>query len=133
MDIACAVARIEQIATMDYDDPLREQLLDRLVTCDAPRLRGHLTTEALDALAEAAEPGYHDVGAASDDAPPRFDMLYWVFAARKPRERDRGFYAYTGPFYEQNLAERQAAAIKGYVVGVSVMFLADRTDGVERP
>ena len=62
---------------------------------------------------------------------PSFDMLYWVFA---PRERDPAeFFAFIGPVLDRKLAERQASAVNGYVVGVSVMFLADRTDGVVRP
>lgn len=53
LDIACTIARIEQIATLSDGDPLREHLLDRLITCDAPRLRCHLSAKALAALAEA--------------------------------------------------------------------------------
>ena len=59
-----------------------------------------------------------------------FDMLYWVFA---PRERDPELFAFAGPVLDRKQAERQAAAVGGYVVGVYVMFLADRTDGVVRP
>lgn len=51
LDIASTVARLEQIESEGYDDG--HWLLDRLVTCDLPRLRGHLTPEALEALAEA--------------------------------------------------------------------------------
>lgn len=62
---------------------------------------------------------------------PSFDMLYWIFA---PRERNPAeFFAFADPVLDRDQAERQAAAVNGYVVGVSVMFLADRTDGVARP
>lgn len=58
---------------------------------------------------------------------PSFDMLYWVFA----RLDVDGFSAVAGPYLDRDLAERQAAMAKGYVVGASVMFLADRrTNGL---
>ena len=55
LDLATAIARIEQIATLPEGDSLREFLLDRLIRCDAPRLREHLTVEATAALARAQE------------------------------------------------------------------------------
>lgn len=45
LDIATAVARIEQALALPEDDALRCHLLDRLLTCDAPRLRRHLSPE----------------------------------------------------------------------------------------
>ena len=49
LDIACAVLRIEQAAR--EGEVMRELLLDRLVTCDAPRLRKHISPEALEEIA----------------------------------------------------------------------------------
>lgn len=54
LDIACAVARMEQ-AHAEAGTPLGDLLLMRLATCDAPRLRNHLTPEAL-ALLERETP-----------------------------------------------------------------------------
>ena len=49
LDIATAVVRIEQA----YAEPeMREFLLHRLITCDAPRLRSHLDAEHLQQLNE---------------------------------------------------------------------------------
>lgn len=45
LDIATAVARIEQALALPEGDALRWHLLDRLLTCDAPRLRRHLSPE----------------------------------------------------------------------------------------
>jgi hypothetical protein len=47
IDIATVVLRIEQIAGLAQDDALRDHLIDRLVTCDAPRLRRHLSGQML--------------------------------------------------------------------------------------
>lgn len=52
MDILCAVARIEQIGDLEPEDALRELLIDRLLRCDAPRLRRLLTAETLEFEAE---------------------------------------------------------------------------------
>jgi len=46
LDLLTAILRIEQIADLNPDDTLRESLLDRLVTCDAPRLRRYLSPTA---------------------------------------------------------------------------------------
>jgi hypothetical protein len=54
LDIASTIARIEQLAAEPADSPLRELLIMRLATCDAPRLRRLLTPEMLGQLAEAA-------------------------------------------------------------------------------
>lgn len=54
VDIACAVARIEQAAAAmaDGDEGFAAFLLDRLATCDAPRLRSYLRRETLELLAD---------------------------------------------------------------------------------
>lgn len=46
-DLLCAILRIEQVGGLGEDDVLRELLIDRLVTCDAPRLRRYLAPETL--------------------------------------------------------------------------------------
>jgi len=45
LDLVCAIARIEQMA--ETDGAMQALLIDRLNTCDAPRLRSHLTAETL--------------------------------------------------------------------------------------
>lgn len=56
LDIACTVARIEQ-AWAERGTALGDLLLMRLVTCDAQRLRGHLTPEGRALLASEAAIG----------------------------------------------------------------------------
>lgn len=51
LDIASAVARIEQIAR-EGPDSCCGIILDRLITCDAPRLRRYLSIETLAILDE---------------------------------------------------------------------------------
>lgn len=54
LDLAGAVLRIEQA----HADPvLRDFLLERLVTCDVPRLRRYLTAETLAEMAIAEGQG----------------------------------------------------------------------------
>lgn len=53
-----------------------------------------------------------------------FDMLYWVLG---PREQDpQEFVAFVGPILDREHAERLATAVKGYVVGISIMLCVDR-------
>lgn len=59
---------------------------------------------------------------------PSFDMLYWVFAYITAETLG----AVAGPFLDQDEAKQQACMLEGYVVGVSVMFLADRTTRASR-
>jgi len=54
LDLATTVARIERALALPEGDWLRDHLLDRLLTCDAPRLRRHLEPEWAERLAEAA-------------------------------------------------------------------------------
>jgi hypothetical protein len=53
LDLASAIARIEQIVDLDDDDALRALLIARL-RYDAHRLRRHLTSEWAAKLDEAA-------------------------------------------------------------------------------
>lgn len=50
MDIATAVIRMRQIKTLLLvdDDGLVWSIVDRLLTCDLPRLQRSLSTEAMD-------------------------------------------------------------------------------------
>lgn len=52
-DVACAVLRMEQASTMVDSDALRDLLIDRLATCDAPRLRRYLPPGILKIMDEA--------------------------------------------------------------------------------
>jgi hypothetical protein len=52
LDVSGVVLRIEQIAGLSADSPLRELLIMRLANSDAPRLRRHLTPETLAMMAE---------------------------------------------------------------------------------
>ena len=52
LDLACAVARLEQA---EREPGMREFLLYRLITCDLPRLRAHLDDEAQLMLARLTE------------------------------------------------------------------------------
>ena len=59
IDLASAVARLEQLRDMPYFDS-SHWLWDRVASCDIPRLRGHLGPEAvelLERLNECAAPG----------------------------------------------------------------------------
>lgn len=56
LDLVAAIARIEQIHDLPEDSPLRELLIERLGTCDAPRLRRHLSDESRRELAEVYAP-----------------------------------------------------------------------------
>lgn len=56
IDILTAVARLEQIGEQRDDEVMVDLLLDRLVTCDAPRLRALLTAETLEWEREAMRP-----------------------------------------------------------------------------
>jgi len=51
-DLTSALARIERALALPEGDALRCHLLDRLLTCDAPRLRSHLTPDWLARLDE---------------------------------------------------------------------------------
>lgn len=57
LDLATAIARIEQIGGLPADSALRELLILRLATCDAPRLSRHLTeqTKAMLASVQGAQ------------------------------------------------------------------------------
>lgn len=54
LDIATVVLRIEQAAVNPSD---AEWLLDRMATCDAPRLRRHLSAEMLERMDATARAG----------------------------------------------------------------------------
>jgi hypothetical protein len=56
-DLATAIVRIEQIAEVGPDSVLGAHLLERVFTCDVPRLRGHLEPEALAMIDEEAGRG----------------------------------------------------------------------------
>lgn len=45
LDLACAIIRIEQYRETGWED-----LLERIYTCDVPRLKEHLVPEALELL-----------------------------------------------------------------------------------
>lgn len=47
VDLLCAIARLEQIGR-EGADSCGGIILDRLVTCDAPRLRRHVSAAALE-------------------------------------------------------------------------------------
>jgi hypothetical protein len=50
LDLLTVIARLEQIGSLDMSDPagLGIYLLEeRVIKCDVPRLRGHLTAETL--------------------------------------------------------------------------------------
>lgn len=58
LDLACTVARLEQLRDMPYFD-CGHWLWERVTSCDIPRLRGHLgpqAAELLDRLNECAAP-----------------------------------------------------------------------------
>lgn len=57
-DLLSALARIYQVAREGLDSPLGQYLFeDRILTCDAPRLQGHISVEAL-AWADRNVPGW---------------------------------------------------------------------------
>jgi len=54
LDLACTILRIEQ-AHAASNEVLAAHLLERLATCDAPRLRGHLDNRGRGYLRMALE------------------------------------------------------------------------------
>ena len=56
LDLLTAIARIEQLRDADFPevpDPLSICLWERVLSCDLPRLRSHLTAAALEFEAES--------------------------------------------------------------------------------
>lgn len=63
LDLATIVARLEQVQDQGGWDLACPTVKDRILTCDLPRLRGHLTPEASALIANAgpaAPPGSTD-------------------------------------------------------------------------
>lgn len=56
-DLVTAIQRMEQIDKVGADSPLGEHLVDRLLKCDLPRLRGHLDHAGRVLLADASTTG----------------------------------------------------------------------------
>lgn len=52
LDLATVILRIDQVHSLPIGDPLRELLIDRLGTCDSPRLRRYLTETTIAVMAE---------------------------------------------------------------------------------
>lgn len=59
---------------------------------------------------------------------PSFDMLHWVFA----HVTAETLRAVAGPSLDRDEAEAQASMLEGHVLGVAVMFLADRSSRASR-
>jgi hypothetical protein len=53
LDLATLVARLEQVEAEGGFESADSVVVDRILTCDLPRLREHLTPEALALIADS--------------------------------------------------------------------------------
>lgn len=55
LDLACIVARLQQVIDEGGFATANPIVVERILTCDLPRLKGHLTAESTELLCELFE------------------------------------------------------------------------------